>query len=208
MLERQIDDYFEFHVQTVTAASGADTDPDAPPTFRVYEENNNTVVSSGTCSKRDDANTVGYYYARGEITTDLGYEVGKIYIVRGTGVVGGDSGSKIVGMFIVVPADSARDDQWTDARAGNVDELAAANIPADLTALDVLLDRVLGLAGENTQTDTVVTDANGRMTSGRLRIYSVAASVGTDDDVVATYTLTATYTGNEIAPATYKMVKA
>ena len=72
----------------------------------------------------------------------------------------------------------------------------------------VLLNRTLGLAGENQYIDNPVFDTNGRMTSARLRTYSVAASVGTTNDVLATYTITATYTGAEIEPTTFKMVKA
>jgi hypothetical protein len=44
------------------------------------------------------------------------------------------------------------------------------------------------------------------MTSARLRTYSVAGSVGTDNDVLASYTVTATYdaSGNMV---TFKVVK-
>jgi len=90
---------------------------------------------------------------------------------------------------------------WTAARAGYQDELAAANLPADIA-------RILGLTQENFYLDTVVADGNGRMTSARMRTYSVAGSVGTAGDVLATYTVTATYTGSETAPTTYKVVKA
>ena len=86
----------------------------------------------------------------------------------------------------------------------------AAQTAAQATALatvaaDVL--RTLGLAQENQCIDDVTTDISGRMTSARLRTYSVAGSVGTANDVLATYTITATYTGTEEAPTTYKVVK-
>jgi hypothetical protein len=77
-----------------------------------------------------------------------------------------------------------------------------------LTTLQTYVLRVLGLVQENQYIDTVVLDTRNRMTSARLRTYSVAASVGTTSDVLATYTITATYTGTEEAPTTYKVVKA
>jgi len=82
-----------------------------------------------------------------------------------------------------------------------------AEMDSGLAAIDTLIDRVLGLTQENFYIDTVVTDGSGRMTSGRMRTYSVAGSVGTASDVLATYTITATYTGSETAPTTYKVAK-
>jgi hypothetical protein len=67
--------------------------------------------------------------------------------------------------------------------------------------------RTLGLSQENQYIDSVTVDVSGRMTSARLRTYSVAGSVGTINDVLATYTITATYTGTEEAPTTYKVVR-
>lgn len=77
-----------------------------------------------------------------------------------------------------------------------------------LTTVGANVLRVLGLAQENQYIDNIVTDSRNRMTSARLRTYSVAGSVGTDSDVLATYTITATYTGTEEAPTTYKVVKS
>jgi hypothetical protein len=65
--------------------------------------------------------------------------------------------------------------------------------------------RALGLVHENMYLDTIVTDSNGNLTSGRLRSYSAAGSVGTDADVLATYTITAVYTGTALT--SYKVVK-
>jgi hypothetical protein len=99
----------------------------------------------------------------------------------------------------------------TDAR---LSELAAANLPADIDSLlarltagratnldnldatissvSTLITRALGIAGENQYVDNYVY-TDGKLTSSRLRIYSLAASVGTAANVTATYTITATY---------------
>jgi len=99
----------------------------------------------------------------------------------------------------------------TEAR---VSELAAANLPADIDTLlarltagrainldnldatissvSTLITRALGIAGENQYVDNYVY-TDGKLTSSRLRIYSLAASIGTALNVIATYTITATY---------------
>lgn len=68
-----------------------------------------------------------------------------------------------------------------------------------------LIERILGMSQEDFYIDNpVFTD--GKMTSCRVRTYSVSGSVGTASDVIATYTMTTTYNGDNLA--TYKMVKA
>jgi len=78
---------------------------------------------------------------------------------------------------------------------------------ADLATVAADVLRTLGLAQENQHIDNVTTDIYGRMTSARMRTYSAAGSVGTASDVLATYTITATYTGAEEAPTTYSVVR-
>jgi len=66
--------------------------------------------------------------------------------------------------------------------------------------------KMLGLMQENQYIDQRVYDGD-NVTSARLRIYSVAGSVGTDSDVLATYTITATYDVITDKLDTYKVVK-
>jgi hypothetical protein len=66
--------------------------------------------------------------------------------------------------------------------------------------------RALGLMQENYYLDQAVYNINGRLTSGRIRTYSVPASVGTNNHIVATYTVTATWSGSQLV--TYKVVKS
>ena len=83
-------------------------------------------------------------------------------------------------------------------------------IKADTTELLLQSLRQLGLAQENFFLDGQAGgapsfDLNGNLTSARMRIYSVAASVGTDSDVLATYFINATFTPSGIV--SYKAVK-
>jgi hypothetical protein len=70
----------------------------------------------------------------------------------------------------------------------------------------VLIKRILGLVQENMYIDTT-TFSSTNMLTARLRIYSAAGSVGTANNVIGTYTITATYnTDNTLK--TYQIVKA
>jgi len=80
------------------------------------------------------------------------------------------------------------------------------SIQTQLNNLDARIDRILGLTQENHYIDNTSHDGNGNMTASRVRIYSNAASVGTTNDVIATYNMTATYDGNGRLQ-TYKMEK-
>jgi hypothetical protein len=54
-----------------------------------------------------------------------------------------------------------------------------------------ILQRMAGLVHENIYIDQPVYDGDGNMTSARLRLYSNPASVGTVNDVIGTYQITA-----------------
>jgi hypothetical protein len=99
----------------------------------------------------------------------------------------------------------------TAARAGYLDNLSGGAVPtltqieaSTVLAKQVELLRALGLAQENQYIDQVVYTSS-KVTSMRLRIYSDAGSVGSGSNVVATYTITAQYTGDNLD--WYKVVK-
>jgi hypothetical protein len=100
MLEYVIGDYFEVPIQVQDPSTAEASDADALPTYRVYKAGTDTVVATGTAAKRDDANTVGYYIARAELTSPT-YATGD-YTVRVSAIVGGVAGANPVGSFRVV----------------------------------------------------------------------------------------------------------
>ena len=74
--------------------------------------------------------------------------------------------------------------------------------------IETYMVRSLGLAQENyylDQTNYTTYQGIKLLTSGRLRIYSVSGSVGTDSDVIATYNIVSSWTGDELN--TYKVTK-
>lgn len=75
----------------------------------------------------------------------------------------------------------------------------------DFDSVAAMLTKVLGLVQENFYIDNNVYDSNNNLTSSRVRIYSNSASVGTDDNVLETYIMTATY--DNLLMTSYKMEK-
>jgi hypothetical protein len=74
--------------------------------------------------------------------------------------------------------------------------------------IETYMVRSLGLAQENyylDQTNYTTYQGIKLLTSGRLRTYSVSGSVGTDSDVIATYNIVSSWTGDELN--TYKVTK-
>lgn len=79
--EWQIDDVLTFTVTTHTFATGALTDADGDPAYRVYEDETGTAILIGTMAKLDDANTTGHYSEQITLSAANGFEVGKTYSI-------------------------------------------------------------------------------------------------------------------------------
>lgn len=62
---------------------------------------------------------------------------------------------------------------------------------SDLSGIYEIVRRTLGLVHQNIYIDETVFDDNGNMTSARVRIYSDAASVGSNTNIIETYLITA-----------------
>lgn len=100
---------------------------------------------------------------------------------------------------------------------GNPDDLGMVVKANHLIAVETISDevwthdkalRMLGLLQENQYLDqTAYTIYNGQklLTSGRIRAYSDAGSVGSNSNVIATYQIMATWSGDEMQ--SYKVIK-
>ena len=90
------------------------------------------------------------------------------------------------------------------AEITSIEVITAADI-AEAVWAEEEARRVLGLLDENSYLDNQVYNGDSLLTSARKRIYSVAGSVGTASNVIATYNITATWSGTELT--SYKMQK-
>ena len=77
----KIGDNLTFACNTHTAATGAATDADAVPAYRVYEDETGTTILNGNMALLDDANTTGFYSEQIALTAANGFEKGKCYTV-------------------------------------------------------------------------------------------------------------------------------
>ena len=89
----KIDDYLTFTCNTHTPSTGAATDADSVPTYRVYEDETGTPITSGSTAKLDDAGTTGFYSERVQLLAATGFEKGKTYTVYISATVGGTTGT-------------------------------------------------------------------------------------------------------------------
>lgn len=72
---------------------------------------------------------------------------------------------------------------------------------ADLSSIYEIVRRTLGLVHHNMYIDNAVYDEVGNMISARVRLYSDSASVGTNNNIIETYLITAD--GTECGQFTY-----
>jgi hypothetical protein len=76
-----IGDNLVFSVGTHNVATGAVTDADAVPTYRLYEDETATPILTGSMAKLDDTNTTGFYTELIAVTSGNGFENGKTYTI-------------------------------------------------------------------------------------------------------------------------------
>lgn len=88
----KIDDLLTFHAMTHAAGTGALTDADAVPAYRIYEDETGTAILTGNTAKLDDANTTGFYSEQITLSAANGFEKGKCYVVYITAAVGSVTG--------------------------------------------------------------------------------------------------------------------
>jgi hypothetical protein len=87
-----IGDNITFSVTTHDPDTGVLTDADSEPTWRLYEDETETPILTGSMAKLDDANTAGFYTETVACTAGNGFEDGKTYTVYIEATVDSDTG--------------------------------------------------------------------------------------------------------------------
>jgi len=183
-----------FYANTHTPSTGAAVDADAVPGYRVYENETATPLLTGSMALLDDANTTGFYSEQIAVTAANGFEAGKSYCVRITGVVGAVTGVE-VHQFDVTTRDM--DDLAFPTTAGRSVDVTAtgavgidwANVEAPTTAVG--LSGTTVKASTDTETDIAALnnlDAAGVRTAvgmASANLDTQLAALPTDADVLA-----------------------
>ena len=89
-----IDNLLTFPAITHLASTGALTDADAVPAYRVYEDETGTAILTGNMAKLDDANTIGFYSEQITLSAANGFEKGKCYTIYITAAVSSVTGGQ------------------------------------------------------------------------------------------------------------------
>jgi hypothetical protein len=165
---------------------------------RNYNGGIKLVNKSGVDSVSMDINS-------GHVILDSTVVSGEI-VIRGVGKLTDNAGpnTNVVIQDYLNPRTIA-DQTWDEATA---DHTASGSFGEAISDTDANLLRAIGLMQENYYLDqTVYTTYNGAklLTSGRLRTYTDAGSVGTSSNVLATYTISASWSNDELS--TYQVVK-
>jgi hypothetical protein len=92
---RHIDDALTFYCTTTRFDTGAATDADSAPTYRVYEDETSTPILTGTMALLDSANTAGFYSEGITLSAANGFEIGKSYSIYITGAVNSVTGATV-----------------------------------------------------------------------------------------------------------------
>jgi hypothetical protein len=98
-----IDDTFTFYWQTYRYDTGAELDATGTPAYEVYEQETGTAILSGSLAKLNDAGTVGLYSEQITLSAANGFEVGKMYLVRGTATVNAVAIAENLAVFRIMP---------------------------------------------------------------------------------------------------------
>jgi hypothetical protein len=144
----KLGDSISFSVNTHTPSTGAAVDADAVPTYRVYEDETAGPLLTGSMALLDDANTTGFYSEQIAVTTGNGFEVGKCYTVRITGVVGGVTGVELHTFMV----DSSR---VSDVKTDTAAILADTGTDGVVLATDSITAAAIAASGSAEITDAV-----------------------------------------------------
>ena len=101
--ESRIGSTLTFSITTHDPDTGVLTDADSLPTYRVYEDDGDTAILTGSMALRDAANTTGAYKKKIDTTAANGFENHKSYEVYIEAIVDGDKGGMTFGFKIVPP---------------------------------------------------------------------------------------------------------
>jgi hypothetical protein len=176
----KIGDNLTFYAQTSTPATGAETDADAVPSYRIYEEETALPILTGNMALLDDANTVGFYSEQIAVTVANGFEAGKSYAIRKRALMAAVPGAE-VDTFQVTAQDMddlAVPGDAMDLVAGAVDA-AALDPTAGAEIADHVWDEALaGHLGAGSTGEALSNAASCGMGAGAIDfIYTVTDTV-------------------------------
>src|SRR5262245_15380587 len=132
-----IDDLLTFYSVTTRFDTGAATDADSAPSYRVYEEETSTPLLTGSMALLDSSNTAGFYSEQIVLSAANGFEAGKCYSIYKQATV-----NSVVG--------ATYDNFQVRALEANVSAIKTKtdNLPSDPADASVIAAAFLSIAGD------------------------------------------------------------
>jgi hypothetical protein len=133
-----IDDTLTFTVVTHRVDTGALTDADSVPSYRVYEDETATAILTGSMAKLDDTNTTGFYSEQLTLSAANGFENGKSYSIYITAAVNSVTGGQTFNFKVDVPDVNVTLIEGSDATNQIRDSIVDDATRIDASALNTL----------------------------------------------------------------------
>lgn len=149
------------YVNTHDPATGAETDADALPDIRVYENQDELPVLIGTTAKQDDANTVGFYSIEIPLQTPSIFQDLNNYAVRVRAIVNGVAAVKVFSFLLKDPLENVVEGTLT---VKDVLRILLSGVALKLEDADTLNPKFKSLDGLKTRIDGTV-DGDGNRTA-------------------------------------------
>ena len=156
----KIDDYLTFGCNTHRFDTGAATDADSVPTYRIYEDETAVAIITGSTALLDSVNTAGFYSERVQLTAVAGLEKGKTYTIYISATVNSIEG--------------------TMSHTFQIEAEVDANIVSDKTGFGLAADQS-GVTVGTVTTTTTATNLTNAATNGDLTA-TMKTSVNTEAD--------------------------
>lgn len=182
-----IDDALTFYVNTTRFDTGAATDADAVPTYKVYE-NETDMSLTGSMALLDSANTAGFYSEAITLSAANGFEVGKQYAIYITTAVNSVTGATHHTFQVGAKVNATQVGGQTASASGTITFPAATlasttNITAGTVTTATNVTTVNGLAADVITAASMAADASAEIAASVWRDtvagdFTVAASVG------------------------------
>jgi hypothetical protein len=102
----KVDDLLTFTVVTTRVDTGAATDADSAPAYRIYEDETSTPILTGNMALLDSANTAGFYSEQITLSAANGFEKGKSYNIYISATVNSIAGATIRNFQMEAEVDS------------------------------------------------------------------------------------------------------
>jgi hypothetical protein len=179
-----IDNLVTFSVNTHAASTGAATDADSPPTYRVYEDETGTAILSGTMAKLDDANTLGFYSEQITLSAANGFEKGKSYNIYISTAVGGVTGTTNRTLQIEAEVDANVVSDKSGFGLAN-DAITAAVIATNAIDADAIADNAIDAGAIASNAITSAKIADNAITAAKIATDAIDADALADGAITS-----------------------